>query len=91
MKKTQTKQIPRLALKGYFAKAESYGLNLLKKMFWLLVVIQKQNDGIDIIGITGNYSYLWIYDPWVRAKLVTIPECLGWQEYPDSYSYILQA
>lgn len=60
-------------------------------MFGLLVVIQKQNDGIDIIGITGNYSYLWIYDPGVRAKLVTIPECLGWQEYPDSYSYILQA
>lgn len=60
-------------------------------MFGLFVVIQKQNDGIDIIGITGNYSYLQIYDPGVRAKLVTIPECLGWQEYPDSYSYILQA
>lgn len=59
-------------------------------MFGLFVVIQKQNDGIDIIGITGNYSYLQIYDPGVRAKLVTIPECLGWQEYPDSYSYILQ-
>lgn len=59
-------------------------------MFGLFVVIQKQNDGIGIIGITGNYSYLQIYDPGVRAILVTIPECLGWQEYPDSYSYILQ-
>lgn len=59
-------------------------------MFGLLVVIQKKNDGIGIIGITSNYSYLQIYDPGVRAKLVTIPECLGWQEYPDSYSYILQ-
>lgn len=59
-------------------------------MFGLFVVIQKQNDGIGIIGITGNYSYLQIYDPGVRAKLVTIPECLGWQEYLDSYSYILQ-
>lgn len=43
-------------------------------MFGLFVVIQKQNDGIGIIGIIGNYSYLQIYDFGVRVKLVMILE-----------------